>query len=404
MSDRPIVVVGAGQAGGRLAATLRELGHQGRIVLIGQEPHMPYERPPLSKEILTGKMTPEEACLGDDGYWSERRIELRLGSGAVALDPRERVVTLATGEEIDFEDLVFATGATPRWLPGVPEDDGRVGVLRTIEDAQALRDGLSPGAHLAIVGAGVIGLEVAASLREIGVEVTIFEAANRVMGRAVTEEVGRRLARMHEAAGVALRFGVRIESVESGDGDVTLRLAGGDTVAADRLLVAVGVQPNDELAEDAGIPAADGILVDALGRTGVPRIWAVGDVARHPADWSDDSVRQETWRHADMHSRAVAAAILGQGTDYVEVPGFWSDQYGHRFQSEGVPEGQEMLRDDGDAFTALYFAPDGRLLGCAVLDAPKVAALARRAIAARKVFDPAAFSDSAADLRRLLKS
>lgn len=406
MPEARVVILGAGQAGGRAALTLREAGFDGSVTLVGEEPHPPYERPALSKELLTGAMAPEAIRLAPPTAWAENGIALRCGVAATQIDVAGRFVRLSDGETLGFDHLVIATGAQPRRLDMLADRDGPVSLLRTIDDAQRLRRALGPGRRLAVLGAGVIGLEVAASAAALGAQVSVFEAAAHAMGRAVSPAVAARLARLHGAAGVDLRFGQRLRDVAVSADGVRLAFEAGDDVEADHLLLAIGVAANDTLAAAAGLRTADGIVVDAFGRASAPGVWAIGDVARHPAAWAPGaSVRQETWRHAEAHARLVARAITGAAASYQDVPGFWSDQYGHRFQAEGAASGIEVLREvgAGPGFAALYLADDGRVVGCAVLDAPKTAALARRAIAAGRRLDVDAVRDPAGDLNRVLR-
>lgn len=399
MVDRTIVVVGAGHAGGRCALTLRELGFEGGIVVVGEESELPYERPPLSKEMLTGAAPLDASRLAEPDEWTANGIAVHVGARAV--DVEDGRVVLDDGRRLAFDDLVLATGAKVRRLPIFDEPDLPVSYLRTTEDARWVRERLVPGVSVLIVGAGVIGLEVASSVLAVGGTALVVEAGPSVMGRAVPPRVAERMVAIHEAQGVQFRFGSQAVACSPFQPGLATELDDGSQLTADLAVVGVGVTPDVELALAAGCEVDDGVVVDSLGRTSQPGVWAIGDVARHR--FGERTLRQETWRHADQHARTVAAALLGGSAEYDEVPGFWSDQHGRRLQVEGEPAGDELFRDrPDDGFAALYVR-DGRLNGAAVLDEPKVAGLARRLIAIGGAIDTAAARDPEISLTKVLR-
>ena len=405
MVKQRVVIIGGGQAGGQTALSLREGGHCGQVVVVAAEPRLPYERPPLSKEILTGEAEPDTALLADARRLSELRIDVLKGVAATAIHTNARQVQLADGRLLDYDDLVLTTGSKPRRL-AYAGHTGMLPVLRDMDDALTLRDRLQAGVRLVVVGGGVIGLELASSALTRGVRPVVIEAANWIMARQIGPAASALLAALHRAAGTDLFLGRSLRAVDRQGEEIVLTLADGIQVRADVAIAAIGVVPDTALAEAAGIACDDGILVDALGRTSHPGIWAAGDVARGPVGWADWLVRQETWRNADIHARRVAAAILGatDGGAGNEVPGFWSDQLGHRLQAEGQCLGEEIVRAQGGAGDfASFYLHGGRLVGCVVLDNPKFAALARRAIARMAEPDPAALADPATDLRQALR-
>lgn len=403
MSERRIVIIGGGQAGGRVALSLRERGFVGEVSIVAAEPYLPYERPPLSKELLTGATTPQAAFLADAARFADVGISVLTAVPATGIDPEKRQVSLADGRRLDYDDLVLATGARPRQL--VPSDaDAPLPVLRSMDDALALRERLRAGSTLAIIGGGVIGLELASSVLALGVRPVVIEAADRVMARQIGSAASRFLEALHQDAGSTLLLGRHLQQVQRQDGGFMMTLADGTGIHADHAVAAIGVVPETALAEAAGLSCDDGILVDARGQTSRAGIWAAGDVARAPVSWSDRPERQESWRNAELQANRVAEGILeleDSGTD--AVPGFWSDQLGHRLQVEGTCVGEELVsRSENGAFAAFHVT-GRRLVGCVVLDNPKVATLARRAIGRGAEVDPTAFLDPASDLRRILR-
>jgi 3-phenylpropionate/trans-cinnamate dioxygenase ferredoxin reductase subunit len=401
---RHVLILGAGQAGGRFAETLRERGFAGEIVLAGEEAEPPYERPPLSKEILAGTMPESGALLqGGAAFWAERDVAFRGDMRAVAIERDERRVRFANGEALPYDVLVLATGCTARRLPSLA--GALAFALRSLADARALRERLVPGATLACIGGGVIGLEVAATATALGCRVVVIEAGPRLMGRSAPPVFAEALRALHEARGVGLRLGRSLSGVTAGAAGVTLRLDDGETIEADVLVEGIGARPNDGLAREAGLAVQDGILVDGRGRTSDPAILAVGDVARHPLPRFGVTLRQETWRHADNHPRAVAAALLDPDAPaYDDVPGFWSDQHGMRLMIEGMCEGEAVLRGDpaSGRFSA-FWLQDGVVRGAGTLGDSRAMAVARRLIAAGARPDPALLADPAKDLRAALK-
>jgi 3-phenylpropionate/trans-cinnamate dioxygenase ferredoxin reductase subunit len=390
-----VVIVGAGQAGARCAEALRALGHAGPVTLIGDEPEEPYERPPLSKSLLAGKTAADDARVLSRGWYEAHAVELRLGDAVRSIDRQARLVHLTSGQQCAYDALVLATGARPRQL-----GQGTL-TLRSAADAARLRDRLRPASRLLIVGAGFIGLEVAATAHALGVQVTLVEAAATPMARAVPAAVGQRFVRLHASHGVAWRLGTRIAALECD----CVTLADGEKLEAHTVLAAIGVQPNDELARQAGIACDDGVLVDAFGRTSDPSIFAIGDCARLAHPLCDRPIRLEAWQHAEAHAQAAARSIVGQPEPYAEVPWAWSDQYDVNLQVCGWPASglRDVWRGDPDAEATLFqleALPDGRwaLRAAVSINRPRDQRAARRLIAAGTPVDPAALADPAARL------
>ncbi len=361
-----VVIVGAGQAGGRAALSLRRRGFQGEITLVGEEPLPPYERPPLSKGVLTDQATIEKGFLAAEESYAEAEIALRLGARVVALDRAARRVELADGGPLSYDTLVLATGAEPRRLPLPGSDLTGVLLLRSAEDALALKARLSLG-PLVVVGGGFIGLEVAASARSLGCRVTVLEAAERILGRSTPAVMADAIAALHADKGVEIITSARIEGFEGG-GEVTgVRLGDGRVLPAATVLVGIGILPRTALAEAAGLEVDNGILTDACGRTSDPDVFAIGDCARFHMARYGRQARLESFQHADRHGEALAALLCGEEGTYDPVPWLWSDQFDWTLQTAG-------FFDEADAFVTrpldeagahlLFALSDGRL--CAV--------------------------------------
>lgn len=360
-----VLVVGAGLAGTRCAETLRADGYEGPVTVIGAEPSDPYERPALSKEILSGTRAPEEALLRPPGWWAEQAIDLRTGATVEAIDTTRRVGLLA-GRELRWDHLVLATGARPRELPGLP---ATAHVLRTLDDALALRARLVSGARLVVIGAGLIGAEVASCALALGCDVTLVDAAPAPMLAAVGPEIGDELATRWRRRGATLRLDARIAHTD----DTTLTLGDGMRLAYDVLLVAIGAAPAGELGGGSGE-----ILTDECGRTPRPHIYACGDVAAFGQN------RVEHWTAASGQGATVARTILGEPVPYRELPYFWSDQFGLRLQMVGDRTTAVTTEVEGgeDSFSARYLDASGRVAAVLLANRGTQVAEVRRELAA----------------------
>ncbi len=379
-----LVVVGASLAANRLLRTLRRKGWEGTPVLVGAEPHLPYDRPPLSKQFLQGTTDRDTLDLGPADLYDG--AELHLGRTATRLWPDERRVELDDGTSVVGDDVVVATGATPRRLPGQPDLEGVV-VLRTVDDAARLRDRLATAEHLVVVGAGFIGSEVASSARALGVEVTVLEADTAPVVRGVGPVVGGALARLHRDAGVDLRLRTGVAGIEGRDGQVTgVRTADGELVEADAVVVGIGVAPTTDWLEGSGLRLEDGVVTDDRCRAegGGGHVWAVGDVARWPSARYGQLLRVEHWTGAMDHAMTVAANLLGGDQVHDPVPYVWSDQFGHKVQALGhVRADDEVVPLDGDLDGqdwVVGYLRDGRLAGVVGIDQPRAVMGRRRAV------------------------
>ncbi|MCL4635460.1 FAD-dependent oxidoreductase [Burkholderia sp.] len=336
-SDRVMAIVGAGHAGGRAAQELRACGWRGRIVLIGAEPHPPYERPPLSKGVLTGERSAAQCRLRDAQAWAADRIE-RIVATVERIEPHAREVRVSGGHVFGYDALLLATGGRARRLavPGAALDG--VFALRTLDDAAALGARLVPDARIVLIGGGFIGLEVAASARQRGCRVTVLDAAPRLLGRAVPEAIATRVHALHDEQGVAIRLNRKPVAIErTAGGALAVVLDDGDTLIADTVVAGIGIEPADELARDAGLAVERGIVVNAQLETSARGIYAAGDVAVFPSALSGQPVRQETWHGAETQAHVAARNMLGAGEPYRDTPWFWSDQYDAQLQVAGEP-------------------------------------------------------------------
>ncbi len=365
-NEAAMVIVGAGHVGGRAAQALREAGWPGAVVMIGAEPHRPYERPPLSKALLTGEREAASCALRAERAWTDDRIE-HLIARVEVIDTAAREVVLVDGRRFAYAAALLATGGHLRTLTIPGADAPGVFGLRTLDDAAALAPRLVPGAHLVIVGGGFIGLEVAASARARGCEVSVIEGAPRLLGRAVPESVGARVLGLHRANGVDVRVGIAPTAIVArADSRLQVQLADGSELLADTVLVGVGIDPATELARAAGLAVGRGVLVNAELETSAPGVFAAGDVAEFPSRLSGQPIRQETWHNAETQARTAAHNMLGCHEVYVDWPWFWSDQYDHQLQVAGEPAlgASSVTRILGDA-AEIHFHLDaqGGLVG-----------------------------------------
>jgi NADPH-dependent 2,4-dienoyl-CoA reductase/sulfur reductase-like enzyme len=365
-----VLIVGAGHAGGRTAQALRAAGYTGAIRLLGSEPHLPYERPPLSKDVLTGDAPVDKLFLAPPAAWADQGIVVEAGRTVRTVDAAACAVETADGARLGYDHLVVATGGRPRLLQVPGAAAAGVHYLRGIDDALALRSRLAAGTRLCVIGGGVIGLEVAASARRLGATVTVIEAAPALLGRVAPAAIGEWMAEQHRANGVELLLADAVEGLEHGADGTIVRTRNGCIVVADVVVAGIGIEPNVELLAGTGVDISDGVLVDAWGRSADPRIFAVGDVARvfHPR--LGMHLRGETWRNAENHGHAVAAAITGGPLPAAPLPWMWSDQYDVNLQVAGVvPRAADwVLRGSPGQrkFTMLALADGKVAAGCTI--------------------------------------
>ncbi len=398
-----VVVVGAGHGGGTAAAVLRQQGFTGEVVLIGDEPVGPYHRPPLSKSLLKGEL---EQPLQPDAFYAEQDIELRTGTRVVAIDVDAASVRLANGQAIAFDVLILATGAKARRLaiPGMGLE--KVYELRTLTHARVLQDVLMPGRHLAIVGGGWIGLEVAASARGAGVDVTVIEREQRLLARVASRELSGRLTEYHQRHGTKILTSAHVTALEAGERRLVgaVVLGDGRRVECDRVLVGVGAVANDELARASGLPCDDGVIVDESACTADPRIYAVGDMTRRPVMLHEGLFRLESIPSAVEQARQAVAAILGRPAPASEVPWFWSDQFDLKLQIAGLlldTDEATVRADPATSRFAVFHTKQRRLVAVEAVNAPAEFMAGKQMIRDRVELDLAALADPSVALDRV---
>lgn len=378
-----IIIIGGGQAGAQVAQSLRQAGHEGAIRLIGEESYPPYQRPPLSKKFLAGEIGPDSLWIRPPAFYGTQNIDFIPDSRVVSVDTKANRVELANGNTISFDRLVLATGTSARSLPVDGADLDGVVSLRSITDVDAIRTRLQAASSLVIVGAGYIGLEVAAVARMMGKSVTVIEAQDRAMKRVVSPQISSFYEELHRSKGVQLRFDTPLEGFE-GDGSVTgVRIGGGDVLAADLVLVAVGAAPNEGLATDCGIETDNGIIVDGGGQTSIETVYAAGDCTRFYSSRYGRSVRMESVQNAIDQAKAVAQAMTGEDIDYDPLPWFWSDQYDVKLQIAGLSDGYDdtvMVGDPGKQKFYVAYLRKGQLIAVDSINSPRSHMMARRAI------------------------
>ncbi|KQY79097.1 ferredoxin reductase [Ensifer sp. Root142] len=403
-----IVIVGAGECGARAAFALREKGYEGDITLVGAEPHLPYERPPLSKEGLAGPLEPK--FVADAERYQAAGIQVLTDTPVEAIDRNAKTVRLADGRQLSYDRLLLTTGARPRSLPGLSETSQLIRMLRTHTDAAAIRLKLAPGKLLAIIGGGFIGLELAGTARKFGADVVLLEGLPRVLSRGVPEEIAAVVAERHRLEGVDIRCNARIAGIAEREEKVEIQLADGDILVADLVVVGIGALPNTALAEAAGLAIDNGIAVDETLCTSDPDIFAAGDCCSYPlGHYGGRRIRLEAWRNAQDQGTLAAANLLGAAETIVSVPWFWSDQYDLTLQIAGLADGAVMTvqRDLGDsAFILFHLDASGRLLSASGIGTGNAIArdirLAEMLIAAGKRPDPQALGSIDTKLKALL--
>lgn len=394
-----IVVVGAGQAGASVVARLRASGDTRPITLIGEEHVPPYQRPPLSKAYLKGEMALERLFLRPEAWYRENGIELRLDTRADAIDVADRVV-VAGGDALPYDELVLTTGSVPRRLPpGIGGDLAGVHVVRGLGDVDRMAPEMEAGKRAVVIGGGYIGLEAAAVAATLGLDVTVVEAAPRILQRVAAPETADVIRRVHEDHGVTIREGVGLARL-TGEGHVTgAVLDDGTELPADVVIVGIGITPATALAEAAGIAVENGIKADARGRTSAPHVWAAGDCASLP--YRGTRIRLESVQNAIDQAEAVADNIAGAERDYEPTPWFWSDQYDLKLQIAGLNTGYDrvVVRPGTSHW---YYAGD-RLLAVDAMNDPRAYMVGKRLIEAGRSPDPAAVADPETDLKALLR-
>jgi 3-phenylpropionate/trans-cinnamate dioxygenase ferredoxin reductase component len=411
MTDGGMVIAGAGKAGSRACVSLRENGWEGAITLIGAEAHAPYDRPPLSKSVITDEGEQAPPYLTDEAVLASINVTFIKSNPAAAIDRDTKTVALADGSKIAYEKLLIATGAVPRRLNVTVEDPSRLLYLRSFEDSLAIRRRIEKGGHAIIIGGGFIGLELAASAKKRGLDVTVIEGLPRVLSRGVPEEIAAVVTARHQAEGTRILCGNAIESIEAGKGGVLIGLKGGARIVGDFAVAGVGASPVTALAEGAGLALDNGISVDETLQTSDPNIYAAGDCISFPLTvYGGRRVRLESWRAAQDQGALAAANMLGEDGKFAAVPWFWSDQHDLSMQIAGLQDeaSRAVRRDLGNGgFIQFHLAGDGRLVAASGIgpgnSVAKDIRLAEMLIGKRAYPEAAQLSDANFNLKALLK-
>jgi 3-phenylpropionate/trans-cinnamate dioxygenase ferredoxin reductase subunit len=397
-----VIIAGAGHAAGQVVASLRQKKYSGTITLIGEEPWLPYQRPPLSKKFLAGELPAQRLHLKPESFYAEPGIEVRLETRIDSLDCENHSVLTSGGDRLAYDKLVLATGARPRLLPLPGADLDGVHYLRTIADVDGIRAGLATGSRLVIVGAGYIGLEVAAVARTLGADVTVIETQDRVMSRVVSPAISEFYQAEHLSHGVKLRLSAAIAGFAGNEAIAAVELADGEAIPADLVVIGVGVLPNTELATAAELEVDNGIVVDDRCRTSDPDVYAVGDCTYHPNSIIGHRVRLESVHNALEQAKTAASNICGDEIHYAQVPWFWSDQYDLKLQIAGLSGGYDETVIRGTpttkSFSCLYLRA-GQLIAIDAVNNPRDFMQAKALIAAHAVIDPALLADAATELK-----
>ena len=405
MGAERIVILGAGHAGGTAAALLRQWGHEGPITLLGEEPLVPYQRPPLSKAWLKGEAGAEDLELKPESFYPEHDIALRLSVRAIAIDRKAKTVELEDGERLPYDLLILAMGARARKLPVPGVDLEGVLELRTAADAEELKAALGPGRRLAVIGGGYIGLEAAASARALGAEVTVIEREARLLPRVAGGDLSAFFHHYHEARGVAFEVSQQVTAIEGEAGRVSgVRLSDGRFLPCDAALVGVGAQPNDEMAHAAGLDCSNGVVVDLEARTSDPAVYAIGDITWRPLPLYGRPFRLESVPNALEQARHAAAAICGRPPPAPEVPWFWSDQYDLKLQIAGLtfdPDTAVLRGDMAAAKFAVFHLKQGVVVAVEAVNAPGEFMGGKLLIGRKAAVDPARLADLSVSMKEV---
>ncbi len=400
-----IIIVGGGQAGATVAQDLRKRGFEGDITILGDEPQLPYRRPPLSKSYLAGEATEESLYQMKAPILERNAIRYRGDGRVVGIDRAQRAVHLENGERLSYDKLVLTTGGRARPLPLPGAEAPNVHLLRTVADVDAIREDLASARRVVIIGGGFIGLEAAAVARKLGLEVTVLEGLPRVLARVTAPETSAFFEQAHRAHGVDVRTGAQVTGLLGSPTVDRVQLADGEELPADVVIVGIGLIPNTELAAEAGLDVDNGIVVDEFGRSSDPDILAAGDCTNHPNRFYGRRIRLESVNNALEQARTVSATIMGEESPYDSVPWFWSDQYDLKLQMVGLSEGYERCVLRGDMASrrfALFYLKDGVIIAADTVSDPKDFMVAKKLVAARVQASAEQLADTTVPLSELL--
>ena len=406
-AEETFVIVGASQAGGWIAKTLRNEGFQGNVILVGEEPYLPYERPPLSKGALLGEVDLESTYFWPKGSYAEDKIDVILKTRVTAIDRAKKSVELDNGTTLTWNKLAITTGTRVKPLDAAGVELEGVHYLRTLDDTLKIREDLFSGGTALIVGGGWIGLECAATLTKLGYETIVVEYADRLCSRAVTPEISNWMLHYHQGNGVRVLLNTGVKSINGGEHLESATLSDGTEINCSKVIIGIGVIPNTELAEQAGLAVDNGILVDELCQTSDPNIFAAGDVSNHPNNILGKRLRLESWENAMNQGIATGKSMLGKGTAYNEIPWFWSDQFEANIQMIGLPEEWDETATRGDRgkneFVEFYLK-NKLLVGAISVNSTRDLRMAKRLMQARKEVAKLDLENPEIKIQALLKS
>lgn len=406
MSHYDVLIVGAGHAGAQAALVLRQLGFDGTVGVVGDEPELPYERPPLSKEYLSGDKTFERILIRPATFWTERNVDMLLSRRVKSVDPQEKAVTLADGSEIGYGKLIWAAGGTPRLLSCAGADARNVHAVRRRDDVDAIMGSLPDIEHVTVIGGGYIGLEAAAVFTKLGKKVTLLEALDRVLARVAGEELSRFYEAEHRAHGVDLRLGTMVDHIEASDGKATgVILADGERIATDMVIVGIGIVPETGPLIAAGAAGGNGVDVDTFCRTSLPDVYAVGDCAAHANGFARGAqIRLESVQNANDQAKVAVQHIMGEEKAYDAVPWFWSNQYDLKLQTVGLSIGYDQTITRGDpatrSFSVLYLR-GGKLIALDCVNMVKDYVQGRAHVVSGALLDQAQLADASRPLKEV---
>ena len=400
-----LLIIGAGQSAIQCISTLKKEGYSGSITLVGEEEHLPYQRPPLSKGFLEDSIGKERLYFKKLEFFTENKVQLYLGLAAEKLDIENQKVYLSDNSELEFDKLVLATGSRVRYLNFPGSELKSIFYLRNLDDAEAIKKDLETSDNLVIIGAGYIGLEAAAIAAKKNKTVTVIEMADRVMNRTVDPQISEYYLNLHQSYGVKFHFNTSLETINKASDSLEVVCSDGTEVKADSVLIGAGVIPNIELAEDSGIYCDNGIIVDEFGQTNFKNIYACGDCTNHPNKILNKNLRLESVHNAMEQAKTVASSVLNNPMEYSQVPWFWSDQYDHKLQIVGLSGDHDLVTMRGktnDAKFMLFYTKDEELIAVDAINNPKEFLISRKLVANKVKIKPNVISDLNTNLNDLI--
>ena len=400
-----LLIIGAGQSAIQCISTLKKEGYSGSITLVGEEEHLPYQRPPLSKGFLEDSLNKERLYFKKLEFFTENKVQLYLGLSAEKLEIDNQKVYLSDNSELEFDKLVFATGSRVRYLDFPGSELKSIFYLRDLDDAEAIKKDLETSENLVIIGAGYIGLEAAAIAAKKNKKVTIIEMADRVMNRTVDPQISEYYLNLHESYGVKFHFNTSLETINEVSNSLEVVCSDGTEVKADSVLIGAGVVPNIELAEEAGINCDNGIIVNEFGQTNFKNIYACGDCTNHPNKILNKNLRLESVHNAMEQAKTVASSVMNNPMEYSQVPWFWSDQYDHKLQIVGLSGDHDLVTMRGntnDAKFMLFYTKDEELIAVDAINNPKEFLISRKLVANKVKIKPNVISDLNTNLNDLI--